>query len=62
MTVLTVFMLIQMPGPRDIVVYWLEPRAFSVVQKQWGWAHILVQKPGVPGGMVTSQIDTCITL
>ena len=62
MTVLTIFMLIQMPGPRDIVIYWLDPQAFSVVQKPWGWAHILVQKPRVPGGMVTCQIDTCITL
>ena len=45
MTVLTVFTLMQMPGPRDIVIYWLGPRAFSVVQKPWGWAHISVQKP-----------------
>ena len=47
-------MLMQMPGPR----------AFSVVQKPWGWAHISVQKPrGARGGrMVTGQIDTCITL
>ena len=35
----------QMPGPRDIVIYWPGPGAFSVVQKPWGWAHILVQKP-----------------
>ena len=34
----------QMPGPRDIVIYRPGPRAFSVVQKPWGWAHILVQK------------------
>ena len=40
----------QMPGPRDIVIYLSGPRAFSVVQKPWGWAHILVQNPGVPGG------------
>ena len=27
------------------------PRAFSVVQKPWGWAHISVQKPrGAWGG------------
>ena len=45
MTVLTVFMLMQMPGPRDIVIYWPDPWAFPVVQKPWGWAHILVQKP-----------------
>ena len=36
--------LMQMPGPRDIVIYWADPLAFSVVQKPWGWAHILVQK------------------
>ena len=35
----------QMPSPRDIVIYWPDPRAFSVVQNLWGWAHILVQKP-----------------
>ena len=56
-------MLMQMPGPRDIVIYWPGPRAFSVVQKPWGWAHILVQKPrGARGGMVTGQIDTCIMI
>ena len=52
----------QMPGPRDIVIYRPGPRASaSVVQKPWGWAHISVQNPGVTGGMVTGQIDTCIT-
>ena len=49
MTVLTIFMfesqLMQMPGPRDIVIYRPDPRTFSVVQKPWGWRHILVQKP-----------------
>ena len=54
--------LVQMPGPRDIILYWPGPRAFSVVQKPRGWAHISVQKPrGARGGMVTGQIDTCIT-
>ena len=53
--------LIQMLGPRDIVIYWPGPRAFSVVQKPRDWAHILVQKPwGARGGGVTGQIDTCI--
>ena len=53
--------LIQMLGPRDIVIYWPAPRAFSVVQKPWDWAHILVQKPwSARGGGVTGQIDTCI--
>ena len=41
----------QMSGPRDIVIYWPDPRAFSVVQKPWGLVHILVQKPqGARGG------------
>ena len=54
--------LVQMPGPRDIILYWPGPRAFSVVQKPRGWARILVQKPrgARGGGMVTGQIDTCI--
>ena len=52
--------LIQMLGPRDIVIYWPGPRAFSVVQKPRDWAHILVQKPWGAQGGVTSQIDTCI--
>ena len=51
--------LIQMLGPRDIVIYWPGPRAFSVVQKPWDWAHILVQKPwSAQGEGVTGQIDT----
>ena len=55
--------LVQMPGPRDIILYWPGPRAFSVVQKPRGWAHISVQKPqgARGGGMVTGQIDTCIS-
>ena len=54
--------LIQMLGPRDIVICWPGPRAFSIVQKPWDWAHILVQKPwsAQGGGGGTSQIDTCI--
>ena len=52
--------LIQMLGPRDIVIYWPGPRAFSVVQKPGDWAHILVQKPWSAQGGVTGQIDTCI--
>ena len=57
-------MLMQMPaGPWDIVIYWAGPRAFSVVQKPWGWAHISVQKPrGARGRMVTGQIDTSISV
>ena len=52
--------LIQMPSPRDIIIYWPGLRAFSVVQKPQGWAHILVQKPRDAWGMVTGQINTCI--
>ena len=51
----------QMPGPRDIVIYRPHPRTFSIVQKPWGWTHISVQKPQGARGMVTGQIDTCIT-
>ena len=54
MTVLIHFVLMQMPGPRDIVIYWPGPRAFSVVQKPWGCSVL------GGGGMVTGQIDTCI--
>ena len=54
--------LMQMPRPRDIVIYRPGPRAFSVVQKLWGWAHILVQKPRGARGMVTGQLDTYIPL
>ena len=57
--------LMQMPGPRDIVIYRPGPRAFSILQKPWGWAHILVQTPrgaGGGGGMVIGQIDTCIIM
>ena len=65
MIVVTILMfesqLMQMPGPRDIVIYWSGPRAFSVVQKPEDWAHILMQKPrGAQEGKVTGQIDTCI--
>ena len=43
--------LMQIPGLRDIVIYWPAPRAFSVAQKPWGWAYLLMQKPrGAWGG------------
>ena len=42
----------QMPGPRDIVIYWPGPQAFFVVQEPWSWAHISVQKPRGAGGGV----------
>ena len=51
--------LMQMPDPRNIVIYRPRPQAFSIVQKPWGWAHISEQKP--EGEMVTGQIDTCIS-
>ena len=54
-------MLMQMSGPRDIVIYWPGPWAFSVVQKPWAGHTFQCKSPGVPrGGMVTSQIDICI--
>ena len=58
---LTLFMLMQMPGSRDIVIYWPGPRAFSVVQNPGAGHTFRCKSPGVPGGMVTGQIDTCIT-
>ena len=50
-------------GPQDIVIYRNSPRAFSVVQKPWGWTHFSVQKPrgaSGGGGLVSVQSDTCI--
>ena len=50
-----------MLGPRDIVIYWPGPWAFSVVQKPWDWYIFWCKNPGVPGGGgVTGQVDTCI--
>ena len=59
---LTLFMMMQMPDPKDIVIYWPGPRAFSIVQTPWGLGtHFGAKAPGCPGGgVVTSQIDTCI--
>ena len=56
-------MLMQMPGPRDIVIYWPGPRAFSVVQKPWDWAHISVQKPRAARGHSFDNVETvgCLT-
>ena len=50
MTVLTIFMLMQMPGPRDIVIYWPGLRAFSVVQKPGAGHTFGAKAPGCPGG------------
>ena len=52
-------MLMQMPGPKDIVVYWTGPQAFSVEQKPGAENTFRCKSP--PGGMVTGQIDNCIT-
>ena len=51
-----------MLGPRDIVIYWPGPRAFSVVQTPWTGHIFSCKNPGLPrgGGGVTGQIDTCI--
>ena len=66
MIVLILFMLMQMPDPRDMTSSFIGPAPghFRLCQKPWGLAHISVQKPrGAPaGGMVAGQIDTCITL
>ena len=50
--------LMEMPGPRDIVIDRPNPRAFSVVLG----THFGAKAPGCPGegGMVSGQIDTCI--
>ena len=62
MTVLTIFtfesQLMQMPGPRDIVIYRPAPMAFSVLQKLD--THFGAKAPGCR--RVTGQIDTCINL
>ena len=65
MTVLTIFVfesqLMQMPGPRNIVIYWPALGHF-ILCKSPGTGHTLRCKcPGVPGGMVNGQIDTCIS-
>ena len=53
--------LMQMPSPRNIVIYWPAPGHF-ILCKSPGTGHTLQCKsPGVPGGMVTGQIDTCIS-
>ena len=60
MTVLTLFMLTQMPGPRDIVIYWPGPGHFLLRKSPGAGQHFGAKAPGCPGGMVTGQIDTCI--
>ena len=38
------------------------PRAKARMQKPQGGSEILVQMPGVRGGMVMDEIDTCVSL
>ena len=54
-------MLMQMPGPRDIVIYLPGPRHFLLCKSPGAGHTFWCKSPGVPGGMVTGQIDTCIT-
>ena len=65
-------MLMQMPGPRDIVIYWPPPGHFMLCKspgaghpfrcKSLGAGHpFRCKSPGVPGGIVTGQTDACIT-
>ena len=65
MAVLTIFMfesqLIQMPGPRDIVIYRPTPGHFLLCKRPGAGHTFRCKSPRVPGGMVTGQIDTCIT-
>ena len=50
----------QMPGPRDIVIYW--PGHFLLCKSPGAGHTFWCKSPGVPGGgMVTGQIDTCIS-
>ena len=61
MTILTIFMLMQMPGPRDILNLLARPPGIFCCAKALGLGtHFGAKAPGCPGGMVTSQIDTCI--
>ena len=63
MTVLTLSMLMQMPGPGTLSFIGPAPRN-SLLCKSPGAGHTFrCKSPGVPvggGGIVTSQIDTCI--
>ena len=54
--------LVQMPGPRDIILYWPGPGHFLLCKSPGAGHTFRCKSPGVPGGMVTSQIDTCISL
>ena len=53
----------QMPGPRDILNLLARPPGIFCCAKALGLgAHFGAKAPGCPGGMVTGQIDTCITI
>ena len=65
MTVLTVFIfesqLMQMPGPRDIVIYRLAPGHFLLSKSPGAGYTFGAKAPGCRGeGIVTGEIDTCI--
>ena len=51
----------QMPAPRELPQQTPSPRAKARMQKPQGGGKFLVQIPGVRGGMVMDEIDTCIT-
>ena len=56
-------MLMQMPGPRDILNLLARPPGIFCCAKALGLGtHFGAKAPGCPGGMVTGQIDTCITI
>ena len=64
---LTIFMLVQMPGPRDILNLLARlpgiPAGHFLLCKSPGAGHTFrCKSPGVPGGVVTGQIDTCIKM
>ena len=63
MTMLTIFMLMLMPGPRDILnLLARTPGIFCCAKALGLGTHFGAKAPGCPGGMVTGQIDTCITM
>ena len=50
----------QMPVPWELSQQIPAPRAKLRMQKPQGGGKVLVQIPGVCGGMVKDEIDTCI--
>ena len=59
--VLTLFMLMEMPAPGTSSFIGPAPRHFLLCKSPGAGQTFWCKSPGVPGGMVTSQIDTCIT-